>query len=152
MDHTSLGRVDHTAGDFAAAERNFSSALDIFGRNVRAGRLPADHAHIAEALSWKARALVQGFGVARAGEAEALIRESIDILGQEFGERSLEQAVNSALLGRALFLQGKDLEEARERLTRSYAIVVALRGAGSALARLIEQWVGELPQGKPKAS
>jgi hypothetical protein len=90
--------------------------------------------------------------VTRAGEAEALIRESIDILGQEFGERSLEQAVNSALLGRALFLQGKDLQEARERLTRSYAIVVALRGAGSALARLIEQWISEFPEGKPKAN
>lgn len=151
MDYTNLGRVDHAAGDFAAADRDFSSALDIFGRNVKAAKLPADHAHIAEALSWKARTLVEGFGTARAAEAEGLLRESIGILSQEFGERSLEQAVNSALLGRALFLQGKDLEEARERLTRSYPVVVALRGPDSAIAQLIKQWIDELPQGQAKA-
>jgi tetratricopeptide (TPR) repeat protein len=147
IDHTSLGRVDHAAGDFGAAEENFGKALDILRRNVKASRLPPDHAHIAEALAWKARALLEGFGRARAGEAETLARESIDILSEQFGERSLEQAVNSALLGRALFLQDKDPEEARERLRKSYAIVVAVRGKDSALARLIEQWLGEADGG-----
>jgi tetratricopeptide (TPR) repeat protein len=148
MDYTNLGRIDHAGKDFIAAEKNFTKALDLLRRNVQAGKLPRDHAHIAEALIWKGRALVEGFGVTRAGEAETLLRESIGILKQEFGELSVEQALGSAFLGRALFLQKKDLDEARERLLRSYPIVVAMRGADSAVATLIKLWIDELPKDK----
>lgn len=144
-DHARLGRIDYEGGDFVAAERSFAAALEIYFKNVAAGKFPANHAYIAEAQTWKGRLLVEASGAARAAEAETLIEDALRILPIEFGERSVEQSIASAVLGHALFLQNKDLERAATLLKKSYPIVVAARGAASKIALLIEQWIQELP-------
>ena len=144
-DHARIGRIDYEAGDYRAAEDRFTAALANYAGNVAAKKLPAAHAYIAEARTWKARTLLVGSGRNRADEAETLMEQALRSLNLEFGERSTEQAIASAILGRALAVQNKDPDRARMLLTKNYPIVVAAVGADSAIAQLIRKWIDELP-------
>ena len=139
-DYARLGRVSYDAREYSASQGYFRSALDIYERNVKVGRLPAQHAYIAEAKLWLARTLVEN-GRTGAEEARVLAKESLATWEVELGERSVEHAITSAVLGRALYLLDHSSKEARERLVKAHPIVVAARGADSAVARLILGWL-----------
>jgi len=139
-DHARLGRLTYSRGDFVGAADSFRAALKIYATNVAAGRLPAQHAFIAEAKVWLARSLVES-GKPAAAEARDEAQAAMAIWAVEFGERSVEYAITNAVFGRALFLLDNSSAEARDRLTKAYPIVVAARGADSAVARLILGWL-----------
>lgn len=139
-DYCRLGRVHYDERDFDGAVTCFRSALDIYGKNVDAGRLPAQHAYIAEAKLWLARTLVE-FGKPTAEDARKLALAALGIWEPEFGERSVEYAITNAVLGRSLYLLDNASAEARARLSKAYPIVVAARGADSAVAKLILGWL-----------
>ena len=143
-DHARLGRAEYERNRLPEAENCFTAALEVYARSVAARKLPADHAYIAEAKTWKARVMVESGGAARAHEAEQLIGESLHIWQIEFGERSVEQSIANAVLGHALILQGRERERAAGLLNKSYAIVAAVRGADSKIALLIKKWVDSL--------
>lgn len=138
-DHARLGRVTYDLRDFPGAAGSFRAALAIYEHNVAAGTLPARHAFIGEAQAWLARCLVETQGGAE--EASTLARSALSVWEIEFGERSVEYAITSAVLGRALYLLDHSSAEARERLSKAYPIVVASRGADSAVAQLILSWL-----------
>jgi tetratricopeptide (TPR) repeat protein len=140
-DHARLGRVTYDLGDFAGAADSFRAALTIYDHNVGKGALPARHPFIGEAQAWLARCLVEIEG--GAAQARDLARAALPVWESEFGERSAEYAITSAILGRALYLLDNSSSEARERLSRAHPIVVAARGAESAVARLIQGWLAE---------
>jgi tetratricopeptide (TPR) repeat protein len=141
-DHAHLGRLAYNLRDFEAAAASFRAALEIYEYNVGAGQLPKSHAFIGEARAWLARTLVEhGKAAAEAARDHALVALSIWEL--EFGERSVEHAITNAVLGRALYLLDNSSAEARERLSKAYPIVVAARGADSAVAQLILGWLRE---------
>lgn len=138
-DHARIGRVIYDLKDFGKAAESFRAALAIYEHNVKEGRLPARHAFIAEAQAWLGRSLVESEGGAR--EASELTRAALPAWETEFGERSVEYAITSAVLGRSLYLLDKASAEARERLAKAYPIVVAARGADSAVAKLVLSWL-----------
>ncbi|WP_161965556.1 tetratricopeptide repeat protein [Steroidobacter cummioxidans] len=138
-DHARIGRVSYDLKDFGAAAESFRAALAIYEHNVKAGHLPAKHAFIAEAEAWLARSLVEIKEGAE--EAHRLARAALPTWAAEFGERSVEYAITSAVLGRALYLIDHSSVEARERLAKAYPVVVAARGAESAVAKLILSWL-----------
>ncbi|HEY0943234.1 MAG TPA: tetratricopeptide repeat protein [Steroidobacter sp.] len=138
-DHARLGRVTYDLCDFAGAAESFRAALAIYEHNVATGTLPARHAFIGEAQAWLARCLVEIKGGAE--EARTLARAALPVWETELGERSVEYAITSAILGRALYLLDNSSSEARERLAKAYPVVVASRGADSAAARLILGWL-----------
>jgi len=139
-DHARLGRVCYDLRDFGAATDSFRAALAIYETNVNAGRLPAQHAFIAEAKLWLARSLVES-GKPSAEEARAESSAALKMWEVEFGERSVEYAITNGVLGRALYLLDNSSTEARERLAKAYPIVAAARGADSAVAMLILSWL-----------
>lgn len=140
-DYARLGRIVYDERDFGQATDCFRSALEIYDKNVDAGRLPAQHAYIAEAKVWLARCLVEN-GKASAVEARDLAQAALAMWELEFGERSVEYAITNAVLGRALYLlDNSSSGEARQRLAKAYPIVVASRGADSAVAVLILGWL-----------
>jgi tetratricopeptide (TPR) repeat protein len=141
-DHARLGRVAYDLRDFGAAVASFRAALENYDKNVDAGRLPAQHAFIAEAKVWLARSLVES-GKPAAGEARDEAQAALKIWALEFGERSVEYAITNAVLGRSLYLLDDSSAEARDRLAKAYPIVVAARGADSAVALLILAWLEE---------
>ena len=143
-DHSRLGRAEYERNRLADAENCFTAALEVYGKSIAARKLPADHAYIAEAKTWKARVILEAGGAARAYEAEQLIGEALQIWQIEFGERSVEQSIANAILGHALFLQGRERERASGLLNKSYAIVASVRGADSKIALLIRKWVDSL--------
>jgi tetratricopeptide (TPR) repeat protein len=137
-DHARVGRVAYDRRDFDGAASSFRAAMAIYDENVSHGRMPAEHAFIAEAQAWLARSLVETGG---AQEARKLAGMAMAIWQIEFGERSVEYAITNAVLGRALYLQDNSSTEARERLAKAYPIVVAARGADSPVAKLILGWL-----------
>lgn len=139
-DYARLGRVNYDERDFGQAADCFRTALEIYDKNVEAGRLPAQHAYIAEAKVWLARCLVEN-GKPSAEEARGLAKTALTMWEREFGERSVEFAITNAVLGRALHLLDNSSSEARARLSNAYPIVVAARGADSAVAVLILGWL-----------
>lgn len=141
-DHANLGRLAYNLRDFKAAATSFRTALEIYEYNVGAGELPKAHAFIGEAQAWLARTLVeQGKDAAEAARGHA--SAALSILESEFGERSVEYGITNAVLGRSLYLLDKSSAEARERLGKAYPIVMAARGADSAVAQLILGWLQE---------
>lgn len=139
-DQARLGRVNYDLRDFGAAASCFRAAVEIYDKNVAAGRLPVHHAYIAEAKLWLARTLLEN-GNPAAEEARGLAQNALAAWQLEFGERSVEYAITNAVLGRALFLLDNSSAEAGERLAKAYPIVVAARGAQSAVALLILGWL-----------
>jgi tetratricopeptide (TPR) repeat protein len=137
-DHARIGRVTYEQKDFSGAAESFRTALTIYEHNVNEGELPARHAFIAEAQAWLARSLVETGGAA---EAEKLARAALPAWEAEFGERSVEYAITSAVLGRALYLLDKSSAEARDRLGKAYPVIVAARGVDSAVAKLVLKWL-----------
>jgi tetratricopeptide (TPR) repeat protein len=137
-DHARIGRVTYDMKDFSGAAESFKAALAIYAHNVKEGELPANHAFIAEAKAWLARSLVETGG---AQDASQLAREALPTWEAEFGERSVEYAITSAVLGRAQYLLNESSAEAKERLEKAYPIVVAARGADNAVAKLILSWL-----------
>jgi tetratricopeptide (TPR) repeat protein len=141
-DHARLGRLAYDLRDFEAAAASFRAALEIYEYNVGLGQLPKTHAFIAEARVWLARTLVE-YGKAAADDARGHALVALSIWEPEFGERSVEYAITNAVLGRSLYLLDNSSEEARQRLSKAYPIVVAARGADSAVAQLILRWLRE---------
>jgi tetratricopeptide (TPR) repeat protein len=141
-DHARLGRLAYNLRDFEAAANSFRAALEIYEYNVRVGQLPKKHAYIAEARVWLARTLVE-HGNAVAEDARGHASAALAIWELEFGELSVEYAITNAVLGRSLYLLDNSAAEARERLSTAYPIVVAARGADSAVAKLILGWLRE---------
>ncbi len=139
-DHARLGRVSYDLRDFGAAVTSFRAALDVYNKCVADGRLPAQHAFIAEAKVWLARSLVEN-GKPSAAEARDEARSALAIWEPEFGERSVEYAITNAVLGWALYLLDNSSTEARDRLAKAYPIVVAARGTDSAVALMIKGWL-----------
>lgn len=138
-DHARIGRVLYDLSEFGEAVNSFRSALSIYQQNVKEGHLPARHAFIAEAQSWLARSLVETEGGGE--EARKLAQAAMPVWEAEFGERSVEYAIGSAVLGRALYVLDPSSAEARDRLGKAYPIVVAARGVDSAVAKLILSWL-----------
>jgi hypothetical protein len=83
------------------------------------------------------------YGKPAAEDARGNALSALSIFELEFGERSVEYAITNAVLGRSLYLLNHSSTEARERLNKAYPIVVAARGADSAVARLILGWLQE---------
>lgn len=137
-DHARIGRVAYDLQDFEGAAESFRAALAIYEHNVKEGHLPARHAFIGEAQAWLGRSLVEIENGAK--EARELTRAALPVWEAEFGERSVEYAITSAVLGRALYLLDRASVEARERLDKAYPVIVAVRGAGSAVAKLVLSW------------
>jgi hypothetical protein len=81
------------------------------------------------------------FGKPKAEDARTLALAALAIWEPEFGERSVEYAITNAVLGRSLYLLDNSSAEARARLSKAYPIVVAARGADSAVAKLILGWL-----------
>jgi len=138
-DHARIGRVTYDLKDFGGAAESFRAALVVYEHNVKEGRLPARHAFIAEAQAWLGRCLVELEDGAR--QASELTRAALPVWEAEFGERSVEHAITSAVLGRALYLLDNASSEARERLSKAYPIILAVRGAESAVAKLVLGWL-----------
>jgi tetratricopeptide (TPR) repeat protein len=138
-DHARIGRVSYDLKDFGGAAESFRAALAIYEHNVKQGHLPADHAFIAEAQAWLARSLVETADGAE--EARKLTRTALPVWEAEFGERSVEYAINSAVLGRSLYLLDNASAEARERLGNAYPVIAAARGADSPVAKLVLSWL-----------
>lgn len=141
-DHARLGRLAYDLKDFEAAATSFRTALEIYEYNVGLGQLPKTHAYIAEARVWLGRTLVE-YGKPAAEDARGHALSALSIWELEFGERSVEYAITNAVLGRSLYLLNNSSAEARERLSKAYPIVVAARGADSAVAKLILGWLRE---------
>jgi tetratricopeptide (TPR) repeat protein len=141
-DHARLGRLAYDLRDFEAAAAAFRAALEIYEYNVGLGQLPKNHAFIAEARAWLARTLVE-HGKSTAEDARGHALAALSVLELEFGERSVEYAITNAVLGRSLYLLNRSSAEARERLNKAYPVVMAARGADSAVAKLIQGWLRE---------
>lgn len=143
-DYANMGRFHYDSGNARLAQSGFSKALRIYAKNVRRGRLPAEHFYIAEALTWKGRILVESDSAAYAGVAEPLLEEAIRIWPVQLGLDTVGEAIAEACLGRALFLQNKAPARARELLEGAYPIVLAEVGKDSELVRRIEKWIKDL--------
>jgi tetratricopeptide (TPR) repeat protein len=140
-DYTRLGRVEYEAGNYDGARDYFNRASAIYAK-----RLPATHAFVAEAKTWWGRALIENpkRDAKAIATAKELLTDALRIWSVEFGERSVEQAIANALLGRTLYLEDPNSKLARELLAKSQPIVIAVRGADSAIAKLIAQWINEI--------
>lgn len=141
-DHSRLGRLAYDLRNFEAAATSFRTALEIYEYNIGIGQLPKTHAYIAEARVWLARTLVE-YGKPAAEDARGHALSALSIWELEFGERSVEYAITNAVLGRSLYLLNHSSAEAKERLSKAYPLVVAARGADSAVAKLILGWLRE---------
>ncbi len=137
-DHARIGRVTYELKDFSAAAESFQAALAIYEHNVKEGRLPANHAFIAEARAWLARSLVE---TGEPAEAEKLARAALPVWEAEFGERSVEYAITGAVLGRALYQLDRSSVEARQRLAKAYPVIASVRGGESSVAKLVLSWL-----------
>jgi len=146
-DYARLGRACYDDHDLPAAEAAFEKAIGVFSAAVTEGALPEQHAFIAEAYAWQARVLCQRHGETQAARALNLAEKALVMLKPEFGERSVEVAITSAVVGRALTLSRTDLPRARSLLETSLPIVVAVRGEGSVIAGLIRDWIRAVPAG-----
>jgi len=137
-----LGRVEHDARNFSAADRNFDLALNVFSKV-----LPSTHQFIAEAKTWKARALIESPALAdrqrpdreTLATVKRLLSEALEIWEIEFGECSVEHAIANALLGHALLLENPTSQRARDLQRKSQPIIIAARGADSPIAQLVAQ-------------
>jgi len=138
-DHARIGRVTYDLKDFGGAAESFRAALAIYEHNVKEGRLPGRHAFIAEAQAWLGRSLVELQDGAR--QASELARAALPVWEAEFGERSVEYVITSAVLGRSLYLLEPASIEARDRLSKAYPLIVAVRGEDSAVAKLVLGWL-----------
>lgn len=153
-DHAGLARAIYQLeqGNYLEdAKTEYDRALSIYRTNIDAGRMPEDHAFIAEAKAWKARILVEQGGNAApdqrkqlGAEAEGLVLHALRKFQAEFAEDSVEIAITRAILARALTLQGKELDRALALLQVSRSIVIDARGANSKIAQLIAAWIEEL--------
>lgn len=141
-DHARLGRLQHDMDDLTAAEASFRTALSIYEHAVGTGDLPPRHVFIAEARTWIARTLVEQSPPA-ATEAQRQAQQALQDWEIELGERSVEYAINNAVLGRAEYLQDVHSASARHRLLKAYPVVAAARGADAPISRLIKRWLDD---------
>ncbi len=100
--HTTLGRLEYTRGDYAAAGRALRHALDGFTR-IGAD----DHPFVVEAKTWLGRTLIAGgdspAGIALLQEARALGETQLPV-------NHVDNVVRRAWLGEALVAAGNTSE------------------------------------------
>lgn len=153
-DYVGLARYEFERPDTQGAKalEHLERALKIYAIQDTEARkagiaLPAIHSYVAEALTWKGRVLLD---VANGGaDAERDLRRAIAIWDGNLGPDSVEGAIASAYLGRALFLKDGTNPEAARLLERGYCIVSEVRGADSKTARLIKPWLDQATRSAP---
>jgi tetratricopeptide (TPR) repeat protein len=153
-DYVGLARYE-----FERPESNGAKALEYLERALKiyashdiearkAGTaLPAIHGYVAEALTWRGRVLLET--PSASADAERDLRRAVTVWDTDVGPDSVEAAIASAYLGRALFLKDQANPEAVRLLERGYCIVSEVRGADSKTARLIKPWLDQATRSAP---
>jgi len=134
--------------DSAKALEDFATALRIYeGDDQRAGTLSSIHRHIAEALTWKGRVLLETHH--ESGQAEPVLRRAIAIWTATLGAESVPSAIASAYLGRKLYLDDRSNPEARRLLETAYCVIAPARGADSDIGRIVRYWLDQAAESSP---
>jgi len=147
-DYVRRGHAVYSLGYLDAARDDFQRGLAIYLKNVKKDRISAHHVFIAEARAWIARTLVEQAGAdnrERIGaEAEPFARDAFESFQASFADDSVEVAIASAILGRVLALQNKDVPRARSLLAQALPIVTNARGPNEKITQLIRAWLEEV--------
>ena len=121
-DYANRGRWLYASGDKKKAASDFSTALKIYEQNIAGGTLPAGHFFIAEAQTWKGRALVE-LGAGAAATAEKTLREAIKAWPAGFTASKLGTAIAQVCLGRAIYLQRASDPDGCRQLAAGFKLV-----------------------------
>lgn len=140
-DYANLARWLYDTGAAAAASKGFSEALAIYSRNVRNRSLPSDHFFIAEALTWQGRIAVERGTAAGGKQAMPLLRKALEIWPAQLGPNTLGEVTAKAYLGRALALQGGDVDEACRLLCEGYRAMKLDSQADPEVVRRLRAWL-----------
>jgi len=138
-DLANLGRWQYDAGERTAAASSFRRAVRILQKNVDKERIAPDNIFFAEANTWLARVLVETNTREGAKEAEAAVADTV-AAWSKYADGAVGVAVAQACQGRALYLQGKDLELANTLLKAAYPVIEAALGADNAFVETVASW------------
>jgi len=138
-DLANLGRWQYDAGEKTAAASSFRRAVRILQKNVDKERIAPDNVFVAEAGTWLARVLVETNTREGAKEAEATVTD-LAAAWSKYADGAVGAAVAQACQGRALYLQGKDLELANTLLSAAYPVIEAALGEDNAFAESVAAW------------
>jgi tetratricopeptide (TPR) repeat protein len=143
-DFANLGRLRYQTEDRRGALSQFIAALKIYERNVKRGTVQETYPFLGEALTWTGRLLVEGGSAAEAGRAEPFLERAVRIweAGGEAGK--VGKAAAEASLGRALHLQAKDPERARQLLAAAYEVLLAALGPDYPFVAIVRAWLEDL--------
>lgn len=140
-DYANLSRWLYDTGARDAATKGFAAALAIYGHNVRKRSLPPDHFFIAEALTWQGRIAVERDTAAGGKEAEALLRSALAIWPAQLGPNNAGELGAKAFLGRALYLQSGNQDEACRLLCEGYLGLKGNPQANPEVLRRLRDWL-----------
>lgn len=140
-DYANFARWQYDTGNVKAALKNFGLARKIYDKNVAGRALPPDHSFIAEALTWQGRLLVESGTEAAAKQAEPLLADAIAKWPAQRGPNTVGEGVARACLGRALYLQGANQDQACTPLCEGFAIVKASPLADPAFVKRMQDWI-----------
>ncbi|HTE42440.1 MAG TPA: tetratricopeptide repeat protein [Steroidobacteraceae bacterium] len=143
-DHANLGRWAYDSKDRKSALASFSRSIAIYAKNVKLNRLSSDHPFVAEANTWKGRLLVEAGAVEGGKQAEPLLEAAVASWPVNLGAGTIGEGIAKACLGRALFIQSKDLGRARQLLNEAYAILNDRAGGPHPFAKQVAQWLQEI--------
>jgi tetratricopeptide (TPR) repeat protein len=134
--------------DAAKANEDFDTALRIYeGDDEHPATLSPIHRHVAEALTWKGRVLLEIRH--DSVRPEAVLRRAISIWNANLGAESVPSAIASSYLGRKLYLDDPSNPEARRLLAGAYCVIAPARGADSDIGTTVRQWLDEAAESSP---
>jgi tetratricopeptide (TPR) repeat protein len=152
-DHANLGRFQYdTAREkgqtkdksrTGGALQSFAMAVAVYERNVKDGKLPANHFFLAEARTWQGRILVEDGSAASARTAEGTLRAAVAAWPAQLGPDTAGEGIAKCCLGRSLFLQAKELDAALQLLTEGLAVVQKEVPARNPVVAQMERWFKE---------
>lgn len=143
LDFVALGHIEQAMGHSDVAERCYSTALETLERNVTESRLCPEHPGLADARASKGALLAEIGDADRTAESETLLRSASRVYEEQVGTRSPQYASATLHLGRALFLQGKDLVDARRMMSDSVTTLANLGPGWLNPLHLGEIWLRE---------
>ena len=144
-DYANLARLQYDSqGKKNEALKNFTMAVQVYERNVKEQKFPAEHYFLAEARTWQGRIMVETNNVGAAKQAEPILRGAIATWPVQLGPNSSGEAIAKACLGHSLFLQTKSLPEAKRLLTEAVAIIRKEVPANNPLVAQVEGWLKQV--------
>jgi tetratricopeptide (TPR) repeat protein len=138
-DLANLGRWQYDAGEKTAAASSFRRAVRILQKNVDKARIAPDNIFIAEARTWLGRVLVETNSREGAKEAEAAVTDIV-AAWSKYADGAIGAAIAQACQGRALYLQGKDLQLAASLLSDAYPVIESELGMDNSFAQSVSAW------------